>query len=257
MDQLQKIYDAIAAEGFSAGVLTMIDNYANDIENGRTNISRFTLPEHAGVCTGGTALIGASVVAGYARRSLEASANAAAGQGSSPSNWQIDERQEKAIEQWAKAARLWVEDSDVILMRTYGPMIAQGAEAKVYYRSGDTSVVKERTSIYSTWQKALDAIALHNYLFPETAMKVRGFTRDSDNLMRVILTQPYVTCKRLATKAEIDEMVAAKGFRDNWNGQGVNYISDRMALEDMHPANVFIDEVTDKPICIDCIVKFV
>ena len=39
-------------------------------------------------------------------------------------------------------------------------------------------------------------------------------------------------------------------------GQGVNYISDRLVLEDMHPANVFIDELTDKPICIDCIVKF-
>ena len=257
MEPLQEIYDAIAAEGFSAGVLAMIDNYANNIENGRTNISRFTLPEHAGVCTGGTPLIGASVVAGYARASLEAGTDASTGQGSRPSNWQIDELQEKTIEKWAKAARLWVDDSDAILLRTYGPMIAQGAEAKVYYRSGDTSVVKERTSIYSTWQKALDAIALHNYLFPETAMKVRGFTRDSDNLMRVILTQPYVTCKRLATKAEIDGMVIAKGFRDNWYGQGVNYTSDRIALEDMHPANVFIDEVTDKPICIDCIVKFV
>lgn len=257
MDQLQNIYDAIAAEGFSAGVLAMIDKYANDILYGTASISRFNLSEHAGVCTAGAVLIGASVVAGYARASLEASANAAGGQGGSPSNWQIDERQEKTIEQWAKAAGLWVQDFDVILLRTFGPMIAQGAEAKVYYRSGDTSVVKERTSIYSTWQKALDAIALHNYLFPETAMHVIGFTRDSDSLMRVILTQPYVTCKRLATKAEIDEMVTAKGFRDNWNGQGVNYISDRMALEDMHPANVFIDEVTDKPICIDCIVKFV
>ena len=59
------------------------------------------------------------------------------------------------------------------------------------------------------------------------------------------------------TKEEIDEMVGAMGFRDNWNGQGVNYISDRMALEDMHPANVFIDEITATPICIDCIVKFV
>ena len=49
-------------------------------------------------------------------------------------------------------------------------------------------------------------------------------------------------------------MVAGKGFRDNWNGEGVNYISDRLALEDMHPANVFIDEVTGRPICI---VKFV
>lgn len=127
----------------------------------------------------------------------------------------------------------------------------------MYYREGDTSVVKERTSIYSTTQKALDAIALHNYLFPETAMHVVGFTRDSDNLMRMILTQPYVRCLRLATKEEIDQMVAVKGFHDNWNGQGVNYVSDRLALEDMHPANVFIDEVTARPICIDCIVKFV
>ena len=88
-------------------------------------------------------------------------------------------------------------------------------------------------------------------------MKVIGVTRDSDGLLRIILTQPYVICLRLATKDEIDEMVAAKGFRDNWNGQGVNYISDRLALEDMHPANVFIDEITSSPICIDCIVKFV
>ena len=136
-------------------------------------------------------------------------------------------------------------------------MIAQGAEAMVYYRDGATSVVKERASIYSTTQKALDAIVLHNYLFPETAMKVIGFTRDSDGLMRMVLTQPYVNCLRLATKEEIDNMVAAKGFHDNWNGQGVNYISDHLALEDMHPANVFIDEVSSKPICIDCIVKFI
>ena len=87
-------------------------------------------------------------------------------------------------------------------------------------------------------------------------MKVIGFTRDSDGLFRIVLTQPYINCKRLATKDEIDSMVFAKGFRDNRNGQGVNYISDRMALEDMHPANVFIDVVTEKPICIDCIVKF-
>lgn len=88
-------------------------------------------------------------------------------------------------------------------------------------------------------------------------MKVIGFTRDSDNLMRIVLTQPYVNCLRLATKDEIDNTVASKGFRDNWDGQGVNYISDRLALEDMHPANVFVDAVTEKPICIDCIVKFV
>ena len=256
MNSIQDIYEAIATEGFSERVLRLIDEQVNDIENGRTNFSRFNQQEHAGLCKAGAPLIGASIIASYARRSLTASCHAESGQGG-PANWEIDEKQELLIEQWAKATGLWFGNSDRILQKNFGPMIAQGAEAKVYYREGDPTVAKERASIYSTTEKALDAIVLHNYLFPETAMNAFGFTRDSDNLFRIILTQPYVRCLRLATKDEIDALVSAKGFHDNWDGQGVNYISDRMALEDMHPANVFIDEVSGKPICIDCIVKFV
>ena len=252
----QDIYDAIAANGFAGSTLQAIDELVNQIENGSTDFPRFNLREHSGICKAGSTLIGASIVASYAERSLAAGGDAGSGQ-ASPSSWEIDELQEKLIEQWAKAARLWVEASDDIVRNGFGPMIAEGAEAKVYYREGLPAVLKERASIYSTTQKALDAIALHNYLFPETAMHVIGFTRDSDGLFRVILTQPYVRCLRLATKAEIDALAAEKGFRDNWGGQGVNYISERIALEDMHPANVFIDEVTARPICIDCIVKFV
>jgi hypothetical protein len=135
-------------------------------------------------------------------------------------------------------------------------MIAQGAEAKVYYKDNDTSVIKLRTSIYATLERAFESIVLHNALFPETPMNVIGFTRDKDGLFRTILTQPYIGCKRLATKEEIDLMVEGKDFIDNYNGQGVNYINDRLHLEDMHPANVFIDSVSSKPVCIDCIVKF-
>lgn len=257
MNRLKFIFDKIAADGFAESTLLEINNYINDIQNGTEDFPRFNLSEHAGLCTAGAPLIGAAIIASYAAASLTASGHAGGSQGSSPANWEIDELQEQLIEQWAKTANLWVEDSEQILTEELGPKIAQGAEAKVYYREGDTSVVKERASIYSTTQKALDAIVLHNYLFPETAMNVVGFTRDSDGLFRIILTQPYVNCLRLATKMEIDDMVVAKGFRDNWNGQGVNYISDRLALEDMHPANVFIDRVTARPICIDCIVKFV
>lgn len=105
-------------------------------------------------------------------------------------------------------------------------------------------------------QRALEAIALHNYLFPQTIMRIIGFTRDTDGLFRIILTQPYIECKRLATKAEIDAMLNAKGFTNNQDNNGVNYISDRYHLEDMHPANIFIEPLSDTPICIDCIVKF-
>lgn len=254
--RLEHIYGVIAKEGFADIALQEIDNYIKDIQNGTEDFPRFNLSEHAGLSKGGAPLIGASIIACYATASLTTGRNAEGSKGS-PANWEIDERQEQLIERWAKAANLWEDNSERFLIEEFGPMIAQGAEAKVYYKDGDTSVIKERCSIYSTTQKALDAIVLHNCLFPETAMKVIGFTRDSDGLMRIVLTQPYVNCLRLATKEEIDFMVAAKGFRDNWNGQGINYISDRLALEDMHPANVFIDAVTEKPICIDCIVKFV
>ena len=251
-----QINTSIKHDGFSKHTLKLIDDLTNDILNGRTNLTRFNQQEHAGLCTAGAPLIGAYVVCDYARRSLESGGDAAESQGS-PSNWEIDAKQEEVVQQWAKTQGLWFSNPEKLLTSVYGPMIAQGAEAKVYYKAGDTSVVKERTSIYSTLSKAFEAIVLHNALFPETPMSVIGFTRDSDELFRIILTQPYIGCKRLATKEEIDKMVADKGFRDNYNGGGVNYIGDRLFLEDMHPANVFIDTISGQPICIDCILKFI
>ena len=220
MRSINDIYEAIDADGFRESTLQLIDEYINDIENGRANVSRFNEQEHAGLCKAGSALIGASIIASYARRSITASCNAEGREGG-PFNWEIDEKQEKLIEQWAKAAGLWFDNSDSILQKNFGPMIAQGAEAKVYYRDGDPTVTKERTSIYSTTEKALDAIVLHNSFFPETAMNAFGFTRDSDNLFRVILTQPYVRCLRLATKDEIDQLVFEKGFEITGQGRAL------------------------------------
>lgn len=260
---IDKMYDLddkslseLASGYFSEHTLQLIDNQINDILNGRTNFHQFNLQEHAGLCTAGAPLIGAYAVCHYARRCLEAGRDAAACQGGLAS-WEIDAKQEELVQKWAEIQKLWIPNSEQWINSTFGPKIAQGAEAKVYYRSGDTSVIKERTSIYATLGKALEAIVLHNTLFPETQMNVIGFTRDTDGLFRVVLTQPYIGCQRLATKTEIDELVAAKGFRDNREGEGVNYVSDRLYLEDMHPANVFVDTQTDLPTCIDCIVKFV
>ena len=87
MEEINDIYEAIATEGFSAATLQMIDNLTNDIQYGRKDFDGFTLPGHAGLCKGGSPLIGASIVARYARRSLAASGNAEGGQGGSPANW--------------------------------------------------------------------------------------------------------------------------------------------------------------------------
>ena len=228
----------------------------DEILNGKRDLPQFNQPEHAGVCSAGSLLIGALIVCHNTRESLSAGGNAPDRKGTVPSNWQIDEAQEKAVQQWAEANGVWIPEAEQWLKENFGQKIAQGAEAIVYYKTGNLAVVKARTSIYATLERAFEAIALHNALFPETIMRVIGFTRDQDGLFRVLLTQPYIECQRLATKAEIDEMVSIKGFNNNGDGNGVNYVSERLHLEDMHPANIFVEPLTRHPICIDCIVKF-
>ena len=253
---IELIYNSITNDGFSKRTIELIDNYAKLILNGKVNLNQFNQQEHAGLCCAGEVLIGAYIVCCFAQASFRTSANAGASQ-TSVSNWKIDETQERLVQQWAEAKQLWFANAEADIELEYGSKIAQGAEAKVYYKQGDTSVIKMRTSIYATLGRALESIVLHNALFPETAMKLIGFTRDANELFRSINTQPYISCQRLATKQEIDDMVAIKGFTDNGDGTGVNYIGERLHLEDMHPANVFIDTISNNPVCIDCIVKFI
>ena len=122
MKCLQDAYEAIAKDGFTGSTLHVPDELINQIENGSTDLPRFNLREHSGVCKAGAPLIGASIVASYATRSLTASGHAGSSQ-ASPSNWEIDEQQERLIEQWAEAAHLWVEASDDIVRKGLGPMI--------------------------------------------------------------------------------------------------------------------------------------
>ena len=95
--RLIDIFDSIRDVGFSAHTLQLIDNYINDILNGRTNLDRF----HAGLCLADSPLIGAYAVCGYARASFEPGRFSSKGQTSSPSNWEIDAKQEEVLQQWA------------------------------------------------------------------------------------------------------------------------------------------------------------
>ena len=104
MERIELIFEMIAKEGFAPQTLQEIDNYIKEIQHGREDFSRFNLSEHAGLCKGGAPLIGASIIACYATASITAGSNVESCQ-RSPANWEIDELQEKLIEQWAKAAK--------------------------------------------------------------------------------------------------------------------------------------------------------
>ena len=113
--RLEQIYGIIAKEGFTDIALQEINDYIKDIQNGTEDFPRFNLSEHAGLSKGGAPLIGASIIACYATASLTASRNVEGSEGG-PANWEIDECQEKLIEQWARAANLWEDDSEQILI---------------------------------------------------------------------------------------------------------------------------------------------
>ena len=151
---LEHVYSSIRDNGFSEPTLQLMDNYISNILNGKTNLTQFNQPEHAGLCLAGAMLIGAYIVCNYARASLEASTDAATSEGG-PANWEIDALQEKLVQQWAEAKRCWFPNAEQYIESEFGSMMAQGAEAKVYYREGDTAVIKARTSIYATLGRAL------------------------------------------------------------------------------------------------------
>ena len=103
---MKEIYNAISSEGFSEQTIEIIDNYIKQIVNGKTDLTQFNQKEHAGLCCAGEAFIGAYLVCNYAQSSLTAGEDAGASK-AIPANWQIDELQEKLVEEWATAKGLW------------------------------------------------------------------------------------------------------------------------------------------------------
>ena len=86
--KIEQIYEVIAKEGFTALTLQTIDNYIKEIQDGTEDFPRFNLSEHAGLCTAGAPLIGASIIASYATASITSSSHAEGSEGG-PANWQI------------------------------------------------------------------------------------------------------------------------------------------------------------------------
>ena len=156
---------------------------------------------------------------------------------------------ESALEELAKKQRCWLEDADAELKKKYGEMIGHGAESFVY-RKDDETVIKSRTidpnvgGGYRTYQEALDSIAIHNKLFPETAMDVAGFGR-SEGEFCVIINQPYIEGYCYATTETVMQYVAENfdAEKDDSVLGGQSYKNGLYLLQDLKPKNVIVKDV--------------
>ena len=114
-------------------IIQNIDNKVNKILNGTEDLHRFNQSEHAGVCSAGPLLIGALLVCDIARESIEASENAGNGE-TAPANWEIDEAQEKAIQEWTEQNGVWIAEAENWLKDNFGPELPMEPRLRFFAR---------------------------------------------------------------------------------------------------------------------------
>ena len=230
---LDTIRSVIESGKWTSESLTVLDNLIKDIENGKVTYKRFPQEASRGMYKGGTANATASILLSSNESS---SRNAPL---SVSERYERDKRQqpiqERIVESWAKAKGIWHDNLDTIEGKE---LFAEGGEAKVFANDGDTNVIKIlSTEYFITPQFALDRITLHNTLFPEAALKITGFGRNSKEEFQFLVEQPFIQ-GTYATQAEIDKFITKAGFTKSTKDKGNTFITDDLYVSDLHDENV-------------------
>ena len=145
------------------------------------------------------------------------------------------EVEQRAAEQYAKSAGIWIPMDNVFDLGDPGP---SGNE-------NDTYVAKD--TIYKVNNllnsggicKLLDKILFHNQLFPNTAYRLYGFTGYDGRTIMPILEQERICEAHPATQIMIDTYMSALGFTKG-NDEG-RYSNGTFLVWDVVPRNVLVD----------------
>src|SRR5690554_315975 len=93
---------------------------------------------------------------------------------------EYSKRQEEfTLEEYIHTNSLWYDFTNT-------NYVSEGSEQKVFLHHNGEYVIKLNTSLfYSYWEDYLNSLLIHNYLFPDTAYKLLGFTKQSEALLAV------------------------------------------------------------------------
>lgn len=201
--------------------LQQIQQDASEVTTGTKVFKRFSPQEQRGLTEGG-------------QRHVEASLLLAADERSGIADNTTPQAQENRIEEYAKQEGIWTDNTTQKFTNEYGEPIGAGQEAIVWGNPDRGVVIKTQDTFqYDNLQQKLDGITLHNAYFPETAIKVIGFGRNSNGDFQVIVEQPFIQGSKL-TKAEIDGYLETLGFTEDENG---HFSNGEVIIEDVHTGN--------------------
>lgn len=222
--------------------LSLLEEYAEQIENGTAVFERFSPSEQRGIAEGSRTLVEAVVLLG---RNVEAD----------EIQDERNERQEQEIEDYARERGIWVENTLKTFNELYGERLGSGQEAIVWRKDGNTVIKSSNTLQYEDLQLFLDRLVIHNTLFPESAQKLVGFGTDKNGDFEVIIEQPFIPEAEEATPQEIKDYLKNLGFEQYQGfGGGERYKTGEVLLNDAAPRN-FVKTESGNIIPIDLILK--
>lgn len=220
--------------------LPKIELDARTIQSGAANFPRFTQVENSGLRRGGTIHVEATLVTAGSLRA------GATYKGKQLEWWEENDRQEADIKAYARAKKVWINNTDTYLNKLYGEQIANGQEAKVWVDPSRRIVIKAVTTMqYPDFQQALDGVTLHNTYFPETALVVVGFGKDSAGDINMLVEQPFIFANSEGVRpssSQLDQLAAEKGFVPSDMGLNHNYKNEEANLHDLHDENAILTE---------------
>ena len=237
-ERLNDINQNIWNDGFTEANLRKLETIAEDIRNGAAVFERIPYAQQSGLSKGSGILCAAAVICrGCPCTESETrqiyDTEDLSGEGLI---------QEVLVENWAKLVGKWLYEPEESLER-YAALVDFGTESVVYFYPWEFAVYKMISlKHYNILRLALDRIIIHNALFPETAMKVIGFSRNKSRDFVVIIKQPYVRGD-VITESDRKEFMENLGFRPAGMDYGMhlNYCTDTLYIGDLNEFNVIKD----------------
>ena len=149
------------------------------------------------------------------------------------------EIEQRAAEQLAKGAGIWIPMDDVFDLGSPGP---SGNENDTYV--SESTIYKVNNLLNSGGIcKLLDKILLHNLIFPNTAYRLHGFTGYDGRTIMPVLEQERICEAKPATQIMIDTYMSALGFEKN--GESGRFSNNDFVVWDVVPRNVLVDKDGD------------
>lgn len=134
------------------------------------------------------------------------------------------------LKKYAKSKNIWIEKLDE------EKFAGQGNEHDVYFYDKKHTLKANSCWFYSSWEKYLNSLILHNYFFPGTYYELIGFTEKNGCLFSVV-KQPLIEDTEKADLQLVSSFLLDKGFE---NTENFDYYNSELGihLQDIHDENV-------------------